>query len=99
MHNFWNYHSFLFVFFMFFFPRLTMLFATTTGGGLLYWLGWLFAPRFTVAIIATILFYQNNEILLIFTWIWALFGETTEKVIIKTRTTKSSGEIYCVEKN
>lgn len=40
MHNFWDYHGILFILAMFFFPRLTMLFATTVGGGffLLAWL-------------------------------------------------------------
>lgn len=86
MHNFWDYHGFLFILAMFFFPRLTMLFATTVGGGFLYWLGWLVAPRLTVAIIATSLFYEHNVVLLIFTWIWALGGEFGEKATIKSRT-------------
>jgi uncharacterized membrane protein (DUF106 family) len=81
MNNFWDYHGWLFILAMFFFPRLTMLFATTVGGGLLYWLGWFFLPRFTVAIIATTLFYENNVVLLIFTWLWALTGEATEKSV------------------
>lgn len=86
MYNFWDYHGFLFILAMFFFPRLTMLFATTVGGGFLYWLGWLVAPRLTVAIIATSLFYEHNVVLLIFTWIWALGGEFGEKIVIKSRT-------------
>ena len=88
MHDFWDYHGFLFILAMFFFPRLTMLFATTVGGGFLYWLGWLFAPRFTVAILATILFHEHNVGLLIFTWIWALSGEVTEKTVIRIRTSR-----------
>lgn len=89
MYNFWEYHGLLFILCMFFFPRLTMLFATTTGGGLLYWLGWIFAPRLTVAILATMLFYQHNVLLLIFTWIWALGGESGEKTIVpRVRTSK-----------
>lgn len=77
--NFWDNHTWLFVLAMCFFPRLTMLFATVYGGGFLYWLGWLLAPRFTVAIIATILYHDTNLYLLVFTWIWALGGESGEK--------------------
>jgi hypothetical protein len=88
MQNFWDYHGLLFVLAMFFFPRLTMLFATTVGGGFLYWLGWLLMPRFTVALIATILFHEHNTLLLIFTWIWALGGETAEKVVAKSSLSK-----------
>ncbi len=80
----YNNHGLLFIFCMFFFPRLTMLFATTYGGGLLYWFGWLFAPRLTVAIIATMLYSQHNIILVVLTWIWALGGESTEKATINS---------------
>ena len=79
MNDFWNYHGLLFIIAMFIFPRLTMLFATTVGGGFLYFLGWIIAPRLTVAIIATTLFYEHNVILLMLTWIWAIFGEVLEK--------------------
>lgn len=83
MHNFWEHHGWLFIMAMFFFPRLTMLLATTFGGGLLYYIGWLLMPRLTVAIIATILFHDHNTLLLIFTWIWAFSGEAGEKIVIK----------------
>lgn len=79
MNNFWDYHDLLFIITMFLFPRLTMLFATTVGGGFIYWLGWLAFPRLTVAIIATTLFYEHNVALLILTWLWAIMGEFCEK--------------------
>ena len=81
--NFWDYHGVWFIIFMFFFPRLTMLFATTVGGGFLYWVGWLLAPRLTVAIIATSLFWDANTLLVVLTWIWALGGEGCEKQACK----------------
>jgi hypothetical protein len=84
--DFWTYHGLGFIFCMFFFPRLTMLFATTVGSGALYWLGWFIAPRLTVAIIATSYFWQTNVILCILTWMWALAGESTEKTAIKSST-------------
>lgn len=77
--NFWEVHGIFFILCMCFFPRLTMLFATTTGGGLLYWIGWLIAPRLTVAIIATTCFWHTNPVLCVLAWIWALVGEACEK--------------------
>lgn len=56
-----------------------MLFCTTVGGGFLYWVGWLLAPRLTVAIIATYYFGHENIVLVVLTWLWALSGESTEK--------------------
>ena len=79
MHNFWDYHGWWFIIAMFFFPRLTMLFSTTVGSGFWYWTGWLLAPRLTVAIIATSLFWDQNTALVVVTWIWALSGESVEK--------------------
>lgn len=83
--SFWDVHGFFFIFFMFFFPRLTMLLATSVAsvfGGPLFWIGLIFLPRLTVAIIATTLYFNTNPILCVFTWMWALGGETTEKKAI-----------------
>jgi len=55
-----------------------MLFATVWGG-LLWWLGWIFTPRLTVAILATIHYANTNTVLVVFAWIWALMGEGAEK--------------------
>lgn len=84
--DFWDYHGVGFLIFMFFFPRFTMLIATTVGGGPLYWLGWFFAPRLTVAILATSYFWGTNPILCIFTWLWALGGESWEKSHVSKHT-------------
>jgi uncharacterized membrane protein YGL010W len=84
MYNFWNSHGLLFIFLMFWFPRLTMLLATTVGGGFLYWVGWLLMPRLTVAIIATILYHEHNVALLVCTWIWAFAGEGAEKTVVRS---------------
>ena len=64
MVDFWEVHGILFIIFMFFFPRLTMLFATAWGGPL-WWIGWLFAPRLTVAIVATSLYWETNTVLVV----------------------------------
>jgi len=81
MIDFWEVHGLIFIFFMFFFPRLTMLLATAWGGPL-WWIGWLFAPRLTVAIVATTLYWETNTVLVVITWLWALGGEGTEKTTI-----------------
>ena len=88
--NFWDYHGLWFVLFMCFFPRLTMLFATVWGG-FLWWVGWLFMPRLTVAIIASMTFWDANPVLVVFTWLWALSGEAGEKkMVVKTNNSPRS---------
>lgn len=84
--GFWEHHGILFLVFMFFFPRLTMLFGTSvasTFGGPLLWLGWLFVPRLTVAIIATTLYWETDLVLCVLTWMWALSGEGAEKRVVQ----------------
>ena len=83
MVNFWDVHGLWFIFFMFFFPRLTLLFSSILLGGFLWWLGWLIAPRLLVAILATTSFWDTNTLLVVFTWMWALGGEGTEKGVIR----------------
>lgn len=86
--NFWDLHGFFFILFMCMFPRITMLVATSvasTFGGPLFWIGWIFAPRLTVAIIGTMLYFNSNPVLCVFTWIWALSGESAEKTAIGKR--------------
>jgi hypothetical protein len=80
--NFWLVHGWIFLVCMFFFPRLTLFFSSVASGGFLWWLGFLFAPRLLVAILATSAYWTTNMILVIFTWFWALGGETIEKAIV-----------------
>jgi hypothetical protein len=89
MNTFWDYHGYGFIFCMALCPRLTMLFSTTYGGGFLYWLGWLLAPRLAVAIIATTLFWEQDTLLCVLAWLWALGGEGTEKAAV-SRTGKAA---------
>lgn len=77
--NFWDVHGFWFIFFLFFFPRLTLLFSSVATGGVLWWLGWVFAPRLLVAILATTAYWETNTVLVVLTWFWALGGEGAEK--------------------
>lgn len=82
--NFWGNHGLFFLIFIALFPRLTLLLSSVASGGLLWWLGWLFTPRFLVAVLATIAYWQHNPILVMISWFVALLGESTEKYYIST---------------
>ena len=77
--NFWDVHGFWFILFMCIFPRLTLLFSSVVTGGILWWLGWVFAPRLLVAILATNTYWETNTFLVVLTWFWAIGGEGAEK--------------------
>ncbi len=77
--DFWQLHGVLFLACVFFFPRLTLLLSDVMSGGLLWWLGWLIAPRILVACLATLHYVNTNPILVILSWCWALSGESAEK--------------------
>ena len=81
--DFWQVHGILFLIFITFFPRLTMLFAVTVPFGFLAWLGWLFAPHLTVAILATQFYWQTNPILCIIAWFIALAGTGGEYKVVR----------------
>jgi hypothetical protein len=83
--DFWAAHGWIFLVAMCFFPRLTLLFSSVVSGGLLWWLGFIFAPRLLVAILATTAYWNTNQVLVVIAWIWALSGESTEKVIVTKR--------------
>lgn len=76
--DFWENHTIWFVIAISIFPRLTMLFATAYGGGLLYWIGWLFVPRLTVAVIATILYRETNLEMVILAWLLCIIWHTSQ---------------------
>ncbi|MBC7659951.1 MAG: hypothetical protein H7249_09610 [Chitinophagaceae bacterium] len=88
MTNFWDVHGLLFIASMCFFPRLTLLFSSVATGGLVWWLGFIFAPRLLVAILATTVYWQTNTILVVLAWVWALSGETAEKGVVGKRAWK-----------
>lgn len=81
--DFWQVHGIFFLIFITFFPRLTMLFATAVSFGLLGWIGWLFAPHLTVAILATQYYWQTNPILCIIAWFIALAGTGGEYKMVQ----------------
>jgi hypothetical protein len=84
--NFWDVHGIFFLFFITFFPRLTMLLAVTIPFGPLAWLGWLFAPHLTVAILATQYYWNTNPILCIIAWFVAFAGTGGEAKVASIST-------------
>jgi hypothetical protein len=83
--DYWDQRGVFFLVFIAFFPRLTLLFSSVPFGGLLWWLGWIFAPRLLVAILATIAYWVQNPVLVLIAWLIALGGETTEKTMVVHR--------------
>lgn len=79
--NFWDHHGILFLIFIAIFPRLTLLFSNVASGGLVWWLGWLFAPRILVAVLATLAYWYQNPILVVIAWLAAFGGESSEKYV------------------
>ena len=84
--NYWDHHGVLFLVFIASFPRLTMLFGGVWTGGLLWWAGWLFAPRLLVAVLATLSYWEQNPVLVIVAWLVAFGGESSEKYVVVNRT-------------
>jgi hypothetical protein len=59
------------------FPRLTLLIASFSTGGILWWLGFLFTPHLLVAILS-LPYWGQNPFLVIIAWIMAFGGTATE---------------------
>src|SRR5262245_29219486 len=84
--DFWNHHGILFLVFITAFPRLTLLLGDVATGGLIWWLGWIFAPRILVAVLATLAYWRMNPFLVVISWLVALGGESSEKYVMVQRT-------------
>ncbi|MEZ4742664.1 MAG: hypothetical protein R3B45_09485 [Bdellovibrionota bacterium] len=84
--NFWDYHGLFFLIFITMFPRLTLLFSSVPFGGVFWWIGWFFAPRLLVAILATINYWHSNKVLVVISWLVCIGGESSEKTIIRQKT-------------
>ena len=78
MDNFWTNHTFIFLIGLTLFPRFTLLFSNVSAS-ILFWIGWLFLPRITVAILATIFYSSTNPMLVFLSWLFAFGGESAEK--------------------
>lgn len=85
-------HGWIFLFSIALFPRLTLLVSgllvgSVEVGGIIWWLAFLIAPRILVATLATVAYWNTNQILVIISWLIALGGESSEKFIITKRMT------------
>lgn len=60
------------------FPRLTLLIASFATGGVMWWLGWIFAPHLLVAILS-LQYWDTNPVLVIIAWFFALGRTSAEK--------------------
>jgi hypothetical protein len=83
--DFFKNHSYLFLFFITLFPRLTLLFSNVAFGGVFWWIGFLFVPRLLVAVLATVAYFKTNPVLVVISWMVALSGEVLEKRTIGKR--------------
>lgn len=84
--SYWNNHGIFFLIFITFFPRLTLIFSSVASGGILWWLGFFFAPRILVSFLATLAYWNENPILVLISWMIALGGESSEKYYVTKKT-------------
>ena len=83
--DYWQMHGAFLLVFLALFPRLTLLFSSIPFGGILWWLGFIFFPRFLIAMLATFAYGATNPLLVLAAWLVALAGEKSEKHIIRRR--------------
>lgn len=81
--DYWENHGFGLLIFLAIFPRLTLLLSSIPFGGFLWWLGFFFTPRLLIAFLATISYWNTNPILVIFSWLFAISGESGEKTYVR----------------
>lgn len=84
--NYWDVHGVGLLLGLALLPRLSLLVSSIATGGILWWLGWIFAPRILVALLATISYYEANPILVVIAWLIALGGESSEKCWLRRQT-------------
>lgn len=85
MRDFFDNHGVLTLVLLAVFPRLTLLIGSFATGGILWWLGWLFAPHLLVAFLS-LAYWDTNPVLVVIAWIVALAGTSAE-----TSTVASAG--------
>ena len=78
MDGYWTNNSLIYLIGLVLFPRFSLLFCNVSGN-IIFWLGWLFLPRITVAFLATIYYWNSNPFLVILSWLFAMGGESAEK--------------------
>ncbi len=88
--NYWDAHGLGLLLGLALLPRLTLLLSSIATGGLLWWLGWLVAPRMLVATLATVSYFETNPALVVIAWLIALSGESSEKCWLRRRSRASA---------
>lgn len=88
--NYWDAHGLALLAGLALLPRLTLLLSSIATGGLVWWIGWLVAPRILIATLATISYFETNPLLVVIAWLVALGGESSEKCWVRRRTVASS---------
>lgn len=86
--NFFEQHGVFCLICLAIFPRLTLLIGSFASGGILWWLGWIFAPHLLVAILA-IPYWHSNPVLVIIAWLVALGGTSEETKAAKKRLSRN----------
>ena len=81
--DYWDVHGVGFLVAATFFPRLAMLFGVSVPFGLFSWLGWLFVPHLTVAVLATQHYWDTNPALCVAAWFVAFAGTGGEGAVAK----------------
>lgn len=89
--DFWQQHGWLFLIGCAFFPRITTLFFSAASFGLWSILGWIFAPHFLVAFLATTYYWHTNPILVMIAWGFAFAGTGGEAKVADDRRRKWRG--------
>lgn len=95
--NYWSHHGLMLLIFLSFFPRLALLFSSIPFGGLFWWVGLFFFPRYLIAILATINYWHENPVLVSLSWVIAIGGESTEKYYIKRKIYYDDDNVIDVE--
>jgi hypothetical protein len=72
--DFWQRHGWLFLIGCAFFPRITTLFFSAVTFGFWHIVGWVIAPHFLVAILATTYYWDTNPVLVTASWAFAFMG-------------------------
>ena len=80
--SFLDQHGIIVLFGLALFPRITLLLASFATGGLMWWLGWIFAPHLLVAFLS-LPYWHSNPVLVIIAWVLALGGTGGEGAVAK----------------
>lgn len=85
--DFFDQHGVFTLIFLVLFPRLTLLIASFSTGGVLWWLGWLFTPHLLIAILS-LSYWETNPILVIIAFIISFLKLSGIASIVSKKKTK-----------